>query len=242
MKNLFLALTALQVSLFYACSSNETNMLQEKKQISFVIEYEFDISHGENMTRSNQSDIYDQFYNDRIKNGSLVAKKYNLEFVNKETGAMTKIAGNWESDDLITLLEGEYTVTGDSYDDDTNYIQEKASISFSQDIQVTKDTKLITLTARYECFLLFFDNINIKSLVYWCNPPHAKVPINFSYKNYLYTFARKLKETNAYIEGNRNNGSSFSIYTSDVPFELGKYYFFNPISNSFDIPKMDAGN
>lgn len=28
----------------------------------------------------------------------------------------------------------------------------------------------------------------------------------------------------------------------DIPFEKGKYYYFNDIDNSFNIPPMEEGN
>ena len=43
-----------------------------------------------------------------------------------------------------------------------------------------------------------------------------------------------------YISISRD-GKSSSIELDDMPFEKGKYYYFNDISNSFDIPPMEAG-
>ena len=49
-----------------------------------------------------------------------------------------------------------------------------------------------------------------------------------------------------YTTGNdiviKRNDSSSSINLDNVPFEKGKYYYFNDILNSFDIPPMESGN
>ena len=39
----------------------------------------------------------------------------------------------------------------------------------------------------------------------------------------------------------RNNTNSI-IELDDIPFEKGKYYYFNDIDNSFNIPPMEEGN
>ena len=50
-------------------------------------------------------------------------------------------------------------------------------------------------------------------------------------------------------EGNNNtlnlkykNGDESSITLDAMPFEKGKYYIFNELSNSFDVPAMEEGN
>jgi hypothetical protein len=40
----------------------------------------------------------------------------------------------------------------------------------------------------------------------------------------------------------RNDNSQIKIELEKQPFEKGKYYYFNDMTNSFDIPKMESGN
>ena len=38
------------------------------------------------------------------------------------------------------------------------------------------------------------------------------------------------------------DGMKSTIYLQDIPFTIGKYYYFNNMTNSFDLPPMDSGN
>ena len=97
--------------------------------------------------------------------------------------------------------------------------------------------------------MLIFDTNNTKSIEYnygtydgiegyYINLPKSD--------NIYYMFIEKLLN-----EGNpaanritihRNSGVTSTIYISKTPFENGKYYYFNDITNSFDIPPMEEGN
>ena len=39
-----------------------------------------------------------------------------------------------------------------------------------------------------------------------------------------------------------DNGDNLEVVFGTLPIEIGKYYYFNDITNSFDIPKMESGN
>lgn len=53
---------------------------------------------------------------------------------------------------------------------------------------------------------------------------------------------RDSKNYDYYLVVTRNDGQKSNINLVDIPFEKGKYYYFNDMTNSFDIPKMESGN
>lgn len=243
MKKVFTMICALCAFVLCSCSSSgdEPAAPVEKKEVTFVLSFELD---GKSMSRATNDEVYESFYKDMIASKKLIPDNYELSFKNKETGASYDFKGKWSENDMITLLEGKYTVTGICHDKKTNHFQERVSLKFEEDVELKESSTKITLKAIYDSFLIFFNKSNIKSLEY-CSNVESKYmnPIEFTYKDCFYLFSRSFKDTyHLYIQGKRTNGSSFIVYTYDVPFENGKYYFFNDATSSFDIPKMEAGN
>ena len=74
--------------------------------------------------------------------------------------------------------------------------------------------------------------------------------VNKSLVNYIgnYDYYLDEKENLYYpytiesITINRNDGSPIDINICNLNFDLGKYYYFNDMTNSFDIPPMESGN
>lgn len=242
MKKINIIISAFICFLVSSCSSNidEPIITTEPNEISFYIDFKFD--DGGSMSRAN-SDVYNSFYEEKIKTKILTPDGYSLRFTNKQTKITYEFNGKWSNNDAITLIEGEYTVTGTS-NASGEYIQEKVSLEFSQDITVTKDIYNISLSAKYNCFLLFFNKSNLNEISYTressTSAPNTKIDLTYEYNRYYYIFSSNLDT--GYFYGKRENGSSFKLRDSSFPFEEGKYYFFNDISNSFDIPKMESGN
>lgn len=141
--------------LFNSCSSSdeENNLPQGKEEVSFRIEYIFEANNGSVMTKTN-SDVYTEFYNDKIKTKELVPDDYKIVFHCTDNGMDYSFSGKWSQNDMITLLEGSYTVNGSTWAVG-KYIQEKASLKFTQNVQVTKEMDKLVLKADYDCFLLF---------------------------------------------------------------------------------------
>lgn len=230
--------------LFNSCSSSdeENNLPQGKEEVSFRIEYIFEANNGSVMTKTN-SDVYTEFYNDKIKTKELVPDDYKIVFHCTDNGMDYSFSGKWSQNDMITLLEGSYTVNGSTWAVG-KYIQEKASLKFTQNVQVTKEMDKLVLKADYDRFLLFFNKSNISSLK--MNTPSVSDGIDvFSYKDNYYCFANQpfsSCDASLKFEGERENGSSFSINVTDAKFEKGKYYFFSDINSSFEVPPMQEGN
>lgn len=243
MKKILFALCLLPLLCNSCSSSNEEDILpQEKKKVSFRIEYVFEANGGNAMTKAN-SNIYTEFYNDKIKTKELVPDDYDIVFHCTDNGMDYSFSGKWSQNDMITLLEGNYTVNGSTWATG-KYIQEKASLKFTQNVQVSKDMESLILKADYDCFLLFFNKSNISSLK--INTPSISDGVNvFSYKDNYYCFVNQpfsSYDVNLKFEGERDNGSSFSINVTNAKFEKSKYYFFNDINSSFEIPPMQEGN
>ena len=169
-----------------------------------------------------------------------------------QSGNMTRATGAevYDAFDVIRLVEGEYEVTGTSAPISKNYVvQEYASdtvyLKFNEVVNITKDMTKVNLTAIYDSYLLMFDNTNYKSASYRIINYNAMDMIKTE-SNYI-VFIKNLKNYSSNNDDNvilltRNDNSTISIELDEQPFEKGKYYYFNDMTNSFDIPKMESGN
>lgn len=231
----------LPMMIFTACSSDEETPLvkDEPVNVSLLIDYSF--SKSESMSRSN-TDVYNNFYTEKIATKLLTPDSYSLKFVG-DNGLTYDFYGKWADKSLITILEGEYKVTGTS-NATGNYVQEKASFIFDEKIKIEKDMTSVSLNAIYSCFLLFFNKSDIESLTYtkvsYGSTSNEVREIKQEFGDYIYCFSRNLENGNFY--GERADGSTFRVSSTTFPFENGKYYFFNDATVSFEIPKMEAGN
>lgn len=117
-------------------------------------------------------------------------------------------------------------------------------LTFSEDITITKDLETLTLSAKYDSFLILFDITNTSkiNLIGLNNKTLSKDNncfwVFFKEKSYYSNFTTSYYS----IELNRNNDETTQLFLSSIPFEIGKYYYFNDMTNSFDIPAMESGN
>lgn len=226
---------------FAGCNNEESVTPPTKELVTVTLDYGFPESGS--MTRAG-SDLYNNFYEAYIKTKIVTPPTYSLKFKNKETGAIAEINGRWENKDGIKLLEGEYEVTGKSEStyDSTDKV-DGMYLQFKEDVTIDKNTTVINLTATYDCYMLIFNTENITYIDYSnSNPRH----IALSKKdNIYYMFLQKLLWSSSYknyLRITRTDGSTSEVYLDNIPFEKGKYYYFDDINNSFDIPPMQAGN
>lgn len=227
--------------------SNESDLAQPKKEVDVTLDYSF-IESG-SMSRAG-SNIYTNFYNKYIKTKQLTPTCYSLTFKNLETGAVAVIRGRWEKKDGIKLLEGEYEVTGISYPSGNSKLEECISdtlyLNFKENININNNSNHITLTAIYDSYMLLFDAPNTNSIYYCINEnlsnDHFRLPKdNEVFHAFIHSFYWKgnLSPNNIFIY--RKDGKYSSITLDNIPFEKGKYYYFNDINNSFNIPPMEEG-
>lgn len=192
------------------------------------------------MTRSG-STLYNEFYEEYIKTKKLAPTSFNLTFTNKETAAETNIRGEWGKKH-ITLLTGEYEVVGSSVPQKDGI--DTLFLNFEEDVTITPETQTVTLTAKYDSYLLLFNAENKDHIDYRYHYPSSSY-YTIELKNTGSVYYAFFK-TFMFPEDNKiliyRNDISSTIYLDDIPFEKGKYYYFNDVSGSFDIPPMESGN
>lgn len=235
-KILLLMMTTLAIA---GCSNEEQNNLVPE-EVTVNIDYDFWESGS--MSRSG-ADLYTNFYNKYIKTKLLTPTTYTLSLSTKDVPKPTTINGYWGNKDGIRLVEGTYNIYGTS-----NPISSKASIdtlsmSFSEKVAITKETTSITLTAKHSSFMLIFDASNTTSIDYSGYLHGGYGTYSLAKKDDIfYIFISKDIEESDKIVITRKNKKQATINLYGLPFEKGKYYYFNDVTNSFDIPPMTEGN
>lgn len=232
---------------FTSCSGDEANNetptppTPTEAKVCFV--YTLDTSTGDMMTRGSKTnaEVFDEFYQ-KIKTGDLVAPSFELTLTEVSSGVVYTFKGKWNSHDLLTLRTGTYRVVGKSTAEGDN-IQEKCSFTFDEQIDISMTSHVITLHAKYDCFLLIFNNDKIQTLQNFNGSAFAPF---FTFSTYKYAFVNNTlynvaKKNEAYILGKYTDDAEFKIYTGNLNFEKGKYYVYNSISNDFDVPPMEEG-
>lgn len=237
-KILLLMMTTLAIA---GCSNEEQNN-PVPEEVTVNIDYDFWESGS--MSRSG-ADLYTNFYNKYIKTKLLTPTTYTLSLSTKDVPKPTTINGYWGNKDGIRLLEGTYNIYGTSVPANSNASIDTLSMSFSEKVAITKETTSITLTAKHSSFMLIFDASNTTSIEYT-----TYVKANNIYKTYnlnkkddiYYIFLSEEIGASDKIVITRKNKKQVTIYLYGLPFEKGKYYYFNDVTNSFDIPTMTEGN
>lgn len=224
--------------------SNESDLSQPKQEVDVTLDYSF-IESG-SMSRAG-SNVYTNFYNKYIKTKQLTPKNFELTFKNKETGAVATIQGNWDKKHSFRLLTGEYEVTGTSHPSVVYYMSciDSVYLSFKQNVSITNSTEDLILTANYDSYMLMFDKGDKTKIEYrytggGSNSPYEYIPLKNIDDIYYSFFCQKRANINDICI---TRDKKLSIINLDkTPFEKGKYYYFNDLNNSFNIPPMEEGN
>lgn len=233
---------------FTACSNDDEPYLPQ--DVEFTLDYTF-INSGAmaKATRTIGAEVYNDFYEKYIETRKLTPTTYSLTFTNQETGAVATINGRWDKKDGIRLPEGTYNVSGTSIPQEGDFKEWSDSVYlvFNETVSLKKDDTKLTLTAIYDSFLLMFDTENTSKISCECRgftstnkkgvPNDDKQFWIFMQKTYYDS-----KSHDFYLLVTRNDGQKSTIKLVDIPFEKGKYYYFNDMTNSFDIPRMESGN
>jgi len=236
------------ITLAFTGCSEESAIEQPSKEVEVSLNYSF--MESGNMTRTG-STVYTDFYNKYIKTKQLTPTSYSLTFKNKESGTIATINGLWKNKDGVKLIEGEYEVTGVSYPAGkttfNNCISDTLYLTFNEDVNIGRNSSLITLTAKYDSYMLLFDNSNADNVIYNVNEnlsnEHFVLPqIDESFYAFIHSFYWNGNTNPNRISIKRKDGKYSHIELDKVPFEKGKYYYLNDIDNSFNIPPMEEGN
>lgn len=228
------------------------------RELEIKLSYKF--SNSGDMSRASNSDIYAEFYDQFIKPHILTPTKYSLSFKNIETNAVTTINGSWKDNTGIRLLSGKYEITGISHPTFAKAIgmpSDTVYIAFNEIVTIGDNMTELTLNATYDSYLLLFDKQHSSNVSYRGKSTNvsgeSEIQLKSTDKLYWlfingneYTSISSSDNTyifkNSKMEITRNNGDNATIYFEGMPFELGKYYYFNDVTNSFDIPTMEKGN
>lgn len=235
-----IAIVAILIALFAGCEK-PSPAPEELSDVTLSLTYTLDTSVGADMTKATDADIFDMFYQ-KMKTGELTAQSYSLTFTETTTGEVYVFNGRWGSNSMITIQTGKYHITGTSKADG-QYIQEKASLIFDEEMEISSSSSSVVLKAAYDCFLLAFAKSDIKSMenYYFSGGRNQFYVLN----NYFYVFVNdtmyhKSYKSEGYIKGTRTDDSTFMIYTGKANFEKGKYYIYNDVGGSFELPEMDT--
>ena len=221
-----------------SCANDE---IYTPPEVDLTLNYTF--AESGSMTRATGEEAYGDFYEKYIKTKKLTPKTYHLIFTNIDTKAYSEFNGCWDCRDGVRLTEGKYVVTGTSSPKQkTINASDSVYLSFQDTVQIVRDMKELTLKADYNAFLLMFDAENIKKIAYNPGENNSPFPLNKTEENIYYLFMTGVYSNYTNISFERNNGLYSYVYLNRVSFEKGKYYYFNDMTNSFDIPKMESGN
>lgn len=216
----------------------------DPQEVTVTFDYSFWESGS--MTKSTGNELYTTFYNKYIKTKTLTPRSYALTLKNLKTGESSYIRGHWDKKEGIKLTEGTYEITGTSSPIYSSFLYQKLDtvyLAFKENIAISSNTTSINLSAKYNSFMLMFDTDNTKSINYGCGENSNNNIALSKADNIFYMFLDKLSTAgNDRLNIKRLSGSESNIYISKTPFENGKYYYFNDITNSFDIPPMEEGN
>ncbi len=99
------------------------------------------------------------------------------------------------------------------------------------------------MTAKHSSFMLIFDASNTISIEYsgYLHGGFGTYSLNKKDEIY-YIFLSKDIEASDQIVVTRKNKKKVIINLYGLSFKKGKYYYFNDVTNSFDIPPMTEGN
>lgn len=243
----FLLMLALIVPMiaFTSCGGDNDDPQPQKTDVEVNLDYTF-VESG-NMSRSGETS-YQQFFENYIKTKRLAPKGYSLSFNNEDGIEVQTVSGPWGGAS-IKLREGTYQVSGTSfpttYSKETGYYKytsDSLYLNFSESVNISKTTKQITLLAKYDCYLLLFNADNIEQI----QSTFAVAPQKAGNVYYLFvnagTYSYMGNQEVLSIIITRKDGTRIRTKIGGLGFEKGKYYFFDDITNSFNIEPMPNGN
>lgn len=265
MKKLFSVMLLMTSVLgFFSCSNDDE--IYKPQEVRMDLDYIF-IESG-SMSRATGEEIYNTFYDKYIKTKKLTPQNYVLTFTNTETNeVILNKKSTWNSKDGIVLPEGTYKVTGYSHPSEIqiepvgnfqyHFPSDTVFLNFNEVVSITKDMSKLTLKANYDSYLLLFDIANVESVMLGDDSGKAFTNkyskslakdedchwIFMNGKGYTYTY--QINKTFYYsFLITQPDSNNIKLFTSSETYENGKYYYYryNGMTNSFNVPQMEAGN
>lgn len=226
-----------------SCSNNGDELIQDVKDVEVKLDYAFFDSGS--MMRNGES-VYISFYNDFVKTKKLAPKSYSINFLKNSTSIAT-VEGIW-GNKSVNIKEGEYIVSGVSKPQLNSslyggkLVSDSLYLIFNENVSITPETQNLTLQAKYDCYLLLFSSENIQEIT--DSFTKKTLPLAGSY---YYLFVQGDSYVNGgtsylSLEIKHKDGTRLSMRIGDMNFKKGMYYYFNDMTNSFDIEPMPNGN
>lgn len=228
-----------------SCSSDNNEPAPEPQEVEVKLDYS--LFESGSMTRSGET-VYQQFYNDFIKTKELAPETYSLSFfLAPDDEFKQRASGPWNGA-MLSLRTGNYHVTGESYPSNysaseaaSRYVSDKLYLKFDETIAVSSTTTNLKLTAKYDCYLLLFNKEGIKKITYNFQRGD-KVASNVGDVYYMFVYKDTDSYEKLYVDVEKTDGTKINLIIAGNGFEKGKYYYFNDMTNSFDIDPMVNGN
>ncbi len=226
-----------------SCEKENNGVVEEFVNISLAYSLHYNTGNSMYDSRSVSNEVFHSFYTS-LTDGTLIAPTFNLTFTEINNGWVFKVQGDWANKNIAALRPGTYHVTGSSTADGLN-LQEKCSITFDTQVEVDLTNDVILLPAIYDCALVIFTDTTVSNLSN--NNGVGEVTDFFNYNNNYYAFVRTaLYEVSgrqdAFISGYHKTGKEFSISTSSLEFQKGKYYIYNNLTKDFQLPNTEQEN
>lgn len=181
---------------------------------------------------------YQNFFDNYVKNKKLAPKSYSLSFNNKEGNSAQSVSGLW-ADTSISIREGTYNVTGTSYpttykgtNNETKLASDSLYVNFDESVNINKNATALTLTAKYDCYLLLFNAENIAEFSYlpYISDKAVK-PQLAGDVYYLFVYNKTYTENghtkSLYVTIKKKDGATLGATIGGLGYEKGKYYYFD---------------
>lgn len=243
MKKLFIIIVL--CVLITSCNSNDASIM--KSEVDVKLEYS--IMQSGSLSRSSE-DVYMEFYESCIKTKKLAPKNFELTFKTDAKDAEVKrIIGTWGDNEGVRLIEGSYKVSGNTSPKKSTFAGDSLWLTFDETINIQKEQSRILLSANYDCFLLMFDTTDIESIYAYRRNNDAESSRFYlnSSNGIYYLFVHKTSilfdnDSRLMIKIERPSGTLITLDIDKLSFEKGKYYYFNDVTNTFNIDPMESGN
>lgn len=249
MKKFLLALVLIVPMLaFTGCGGDDDTMIESAPDKT-VVEVNLDYAFFESGSMSRNSEtVYQEFYDNYVITKQIAPKSYELSFKTENGLVAQTVTGPWGGSS-VALKEGQYTVAGKSYHSNymsenygVRYVSDSLYLSFDEPVFIAKGMRKLVLKAHYDCYLLLFNGENIRSM----QSSFGVEPKMAGNIYYLFVNADTYKWMNTTqklsIIINKIDGTRVDLTIGEMGLENGKYYFFNDMTNSFDIDPMPNGN
>lgn len=236
------------IGILCACQKEETT----PQDVTFNLSYSLD--RGSSMTRAGE-DLYNSFYENFVKTKKVGYPKYQLTFY-KDEKEVGKFSGEWDAT-LVTLPEGTYTVKGTSnsvlqgiFTKRENEHLKTMSLSFDEEITISKNTKTLTLNPSYACHLVFVDATLFSKISVKGTHEDGTTTISGYTPTALCDFFDAAGVKYVFLDGDINitnityktiNDDEGTLNINTLGLENGNYYCLDAIATGYQVPPMNNG-